>query len=159
VRYQETDVDADGNGLAATRSVSGVQLSLDSEPYANDWQMGATLSIVSKADVESNASAVKLSGEDVSVAVRKRMSDWLFAVEADMGNYSFNADRNINIAGAVFSTNQQDVKTRTYGVGISTAYNMDHWKLSAGLRYNNVSQDAFTEAGNNLLMLTVADAE
>lgn len=52
---QDTDVDSDGNGLAATRSISGVQLSVDSEPYANDWQMGAAVSIVNKADVESNS--------------------------------------------------------------------------------------------------------
>ncbi|HMV59643.1 MAG TPA: autotransporter outer membrane beta-barrel domain-containing protein, partial [Agitococcus sp.] len=156
---QDTDVDSDGNGLAATRSISGVQLSVDSEPYANDWQMGAAVSIVNKADVESNSSALKLSGHDVALTVRKKVSDWMLGATVDMGNYTFDTNRNINIVGTQFKTNQQDVKTSSYGVGVQASRNYGSWTLATGLRYNNVKQDGFVEQGNSLLALKVADVE
>ncbi|HMY81524.1 MAG TPA: autotransporter outer membrane beta-barrel domain-containing protein, partial [Agitococcus sp.] len=156
---QDTDVDSDGNGLAATRSISGVQLSVDSEPYANDWQMGAAVSIVNKADVESNSSALKLSGHDVALTVRKKVSDWMLGATVDMGNYTFDTNRNINIVGTQFKTNQQDVKTSSYGVGVQASRNYGSWTLATGLRYNNVKQDGFVEQGNSLLALNVADVE
>ena len=156
---QETDVDSDGNGLAATRTMSGVQLSLDSEPYDNNWQMGATLSVVNKADIESQNANITAKGQDVSVSIRKKVNNWMLGAALDMGSYEFDSKRNVVVANTVFATNQQGISAETQGLALNASYDMGSWLINGGVRYNAVQQDGFTEAGNSLLNLTVAGVD
>ena len=157
---QETDVDSDGNGIAATRSISGVQLSLDSEPNVNGWQMGAALSLVNKADIETQHANISLSGQDVTLNVRKQLADsWMLGAQLDIGSYEFDTKRSVMVVNQAFKTHQEGIKSSTMGVGINASRDMGNWQFNSGLRYNSVKQDGFAEAGNSLLKLTVADAD
>ncbi len=157
---QETDVDSDGNGIAATRSISGVQLSLDSEPNVNGWQMGAALSLVNKADIETQHANISLSGQDVTLNVRKQFADsWMLGAQIDIGSYEFDTKRSVMVVNQAFKTYQNGIKSSTMGVGINASRDMGNWAFNSGLRYNSVKQDGFAEAGNSLLKLTVADAD
>ena len=157
---QETDVDSDGNGIAATRSISGVQLSLDSEPNVNGWQMGAALSLVNKADIETQHANISLSGQDVTLNVRKQLADsWMLGAQLDIGSYEFDTKRSVMVVNQAFKTHQEGIKSSTMGVGINVSRDMGNWQFNSGLRYNSVKQDGFAEAGNSRLKLTVADAD
>jgi len=153
--YKESDVDSDGNGVAATRNVSGIQLALDSEPYQNGVQIGARLSVVNQADLEANNANLNASGQDIAISIRKKLGDWVFAGSADMASYTFNSKRNIVVGNDVFKTYQDDLKARTRGLALTANSQMANWTISGGVRYNAITQDAFTEAGNSLLRLTV----
>ncbi len=157
--YQEADIDSDGNGIAAKRTINGVQLSLDSEPYSNDWQMGATLSVVNKADIESQNANIMAKGQDVAVALRKKVNDLMLGVELNVGSYDFDAKRNIIVGNSTFKTYQNDIKTTTQGAALTANYAVGSWSINSGVRYNAVKQDGFSEAGNGLLKLTVADVD
>ncbi|MCP5174047.1 MAG: autotransporter-associated beta strand repeat-containing protein [Moraxellaceae bacterium] len=157
--YQEADIDSDGNGIAAKRTINGVQLSLDSEPYSNDWQMGATLSVVTKADIESQDANIMAKGQDVAVAVRKKVNDWMLGAELNVGSYDFDVKRNVVVGNASFKTYQNDIKTSTQGAALTASYGAGSWSINSGVRYNAVQQDGFSEAGNGLLKLTVADVD
>jgi uncharacterized protein YhjY with autotransporter beta-barrel domain len=157
--HQEADVDSDGNGIAATRTMSGVQLSLDSEPYDNNWQMGATLSVVNKADIESQNANITAKGQDVSVSIRKKVNNWMLGAAFDMGSYDFDTKRNVVVGNNVFNTHQEGITATTQGLALNASYNMGSWLINSGVRYNAVQQDGFTEAGNSLLKLTVADVD
>jgi uncharacterized protein YhjY with autotransporter beta-barrel domain len=157
--HQTADVDSDGNGIAATRTMTGVQLSLDSEPYDNNWQMGATLSVVNKADIESQNANITAKGQDVSVSLRKKINNWMLGAAFDMGSYEFDAKRNVVVGNAVFATHQEGISATTQGLALNASYNMGNWLINSGVRYNAVQQDGFTEAGNSLLKLTVADVD
>jgi uncharacterized protein YhjY with autotransporter beta-barrel domain len=153
---QDTDVDSDGNGIAATRSVSGVQLAIDSEPYNNGWQMGATVSVINKGDITGQGAALDLSGQDITVALRKQTKEWLWVGELDRGSYQFDAKRHVVLGATTFTNAQDGVNAKTYGLGVSaTRAITDNLQFLAGLRYNNVNQSGFIENGNGLLKLTV----
>lgn len=156
---QESDVDDDGNGVAATRSISGVQLALDSEPYSGGLQLGASLSLVNKGDITSQGAALDLSGQDVSLALRKQSKDWLLAAEFDVASYKFDATRRIVLDGSTLAA--QSVKATTYGVGVNATRSLaTNWQLLTGLRYNKVNQSGFAESGNsNFLKLTVGKVQ
>jgi autotransporter-associated beta strand protein len=156
---QEADIDSDGNGLAATRTMTGVQLSLDSEPYDNDWQMGATLSVVNKADIESQHANITAKGQDVSVSIRKKVNNWMLGAAFDMGSYEFDTKRNVVVGTNVFATHQDGITATTRGLAFNASYDMGSWLINSGMRYNSVQQDGFTEAGNSLLKLTVAGVD
>ena len=104
---QDTDVDSDGNGIAATRSISGVQLAVDSEPYNNGWQMGATVSVINKGDITGQGAALDLTGQDISLALRKQTKNWLLVGELDIGSYQLDAKRNVILGSSTFA-NAQD---------------------------------------------------
>ncbi|MBL0230881.1 MAG: autotransporter-associated beta strand repeat-containing protein [Moraxellaceae bacterium] len=157
--HQEADIDSDGNGVAATRTVSGIQLSLDSEPYTNNWQMGATLSVVNKADIESQNANITAKGQDVSVSIRKKVNNWMLGAAFDMGSYDFDTKRNVVVGNTVFATHQEGITATTQGLALNASYNMGSLLINSGVRYNAVQQDGFTEAGNSLLKLTVADID
>ena len=156
---QEADIDSDGNGLAATRTMTGVQLSLDSEPYDNNWQMGAALSLVNKADVESQHANITAKGQDISVSIRKKVNNWMLSAAFDMGSYEFDTKRNVVVGTNVFATHQEGVTATTQGLAFNASYDMGSWLINSGMRYNSVQQDGFTEAGNSLLKLTVAGVD
>jgi hypothetical protein len=133
-----------------------VQLAIDSEPYTNGWQMGATVSVISKGDITGQGAALDLSGQDITLALRKQTKEWLLVGELDTGSYQFDAKRNVVLGATTFANAQDGVKAKTYGLGISaTRAITDDWQLLTGLRFNNVNQSAFAESGNSLLRLTV----
>ena len=156
---QDVDVDGDGNGVAATRRVSGLQLALDSEPYSKGLQLGATLSLVNQGDITSQGAALDLTGQDVSLALRKQTKDWLLAAEFDAASYKFDATRHIVLDGSTLTA--QSTKATTYGLGINATRSLaTNWQLMTGLRYNNVNQNGFSETGNsNFLKLTVGKVQ
>ncbi|MEN9430188.1 MAG: hypothetical protein RJA86_1047, partial [Pseudomonadota bacterium] len=153
---QDTDVDSDGNGIAATRSISGVQLAVDSEPYNNGWQMGATVSVINKGDITGQGAALDLTGQDISLALRKQTKNWLLVGELDIGSYQLDAKRNVILGSSTFANAQDGINAKTYGFGLSASRAIsDDWQVLTGLRYNNVNQSSFAEVGNSLLRLTV----
>jgi autotransporter-associated beta strand protein len=155
---QDTDIDSDGNGIAASRSISGVQLTIDSEPYANGWQMGAAVSLISKGDIDGLGSSLSLTGQDVGLSLRHQAQGWLLGVELDAGSYQFDSQR--RIASTSFTLSQDGVKANTYGLGVNAVRSLGtDWQLVTGLRYNNLTQNGFTENGNSLLKLTVGKVQ
>jgi hypothetical protein len=157
---QDTDVDSDGNGIAATRSVSGVQLAIDSEPYNNGWQMGATVSVINKGDITGQGAALDLSGQDITLALRKQSKNWLWGLELDAGSYQFDARRQIVLGNTQFTMAREAVKATTYGLGVNANREFaTNWQLATGLRYNNLNQNGFDETGNSLLKLHVGKVQ
>ncbi len=135
-------------------------MSLDSEPNVNGWQMGAALSLVNKADIETQHANISLSGQDVTLNVRKQLADsWMLGAQIDIGSYEFDTKRSVMVVNQAFKTYQNGIKSSTMGVGINASRDMGNWAFNSGLRYNSVKQDGFAEAGNSLLKLTVADAD
>jgi hypothetical protein len=131
-------------------------LAIDSEPYNNGWQMGATVSVINKGDITGQGAALDLSGQDITLALRKQTKDWLLVGELDAGSYQFDAKRHVVLGSTTFTNAQDGVNANTYGFGISATRELaDDWQLQTGLRYNNVNQSSFSEIGNSLLRLTV----
>jgi hypothetical protein len=157
---QDSDIDSDGNGIAASRSVTGVQLAIDSEPYSNGWQMGATVSVVNKGDITAQGSVLDLTGQDITLSLRKQARDWVFGVALDAGSYQFDTNRRIGLGATTFTATQEGVKASTYGLGLSAVRGFGRdWQLVTGLRYNSLTQNGFAETGNSLLQLTVGKVQ
>jgi hypothetical protein len=115
--------------------------------------------LVNQGDITSQGAALDLTGQDVSLALRKQTKDWLLAAEFDAASYKFDAKRHIVLDGSTLTA--QSTKATTYGLGINATRSLaTNWQLMTGLRYNSINQNGFTETGNsNFLKLTVGKVQ
>ncbi|MBK6756109.1 MAG: hypothetical protein IPG70_00020 [Moraxellaceae bacterium] len=121
---QEADVDSDGNGLAATRTITGVQFSLDSEPYTITGKWVQLYRLLTKLILSLKMPNITAKGQDVSVSIRKKLDNWMLGAAFDMGSYDFDTKRNVVVGNAVFATHQEGITATTQGLALNASYNM-----------------------------------